>query len=84
MLAFKVLFEGLGIRHLCLIKERNLTLRTVQELKNTTKPVPPSPFCFLFPQANCLLKDTALVTEAPFIQLQLKRLFNLRFSKRCF
>lgn len=41
MLAFKVLFEGLGIRHLCLIKERHLTLCTVQELNDTTKVVPP-------------------------------------------
>lgn len=46
MLAFKVLFEGLGIRHLSLIKERHYTLCTVQELKNTTKPL------FSFPRSQ--------------------------------
>lgn len=30
-------------------------------------------FYFLFPEADCLLNDTALVTEAPLIYLQIKR-----------
>lgn len=66
MLAFKVLFEGLGIRHLRLIKERHLTLRTVQQLSDTTKSAPPM-FSFLFPVVNCLLNDSAVVTEEPLI-----------------
>lgn len=48
MLAFKVLFEGLGIRHLCLIEERYLTLRTVQEVDDTTKPVRPLVYLFIY------------------------------------
>lgn len=84
MLAFKVLFEGLGIRHLCLIKERHLALCTVQELHDTTKPIHPLGFLFLFfVYVKQNISSVTLSRDRSAINLSAdwERIFNLRFSE---